>query len=266
MCFNECALSPCAKAQRRRSWWFFEEEVVVKLRVTVTTCALVGVVLSPSLAAQESPVSAAPDIVVTSGEAIIKTAPDRAFVTLAVESRARLPKEAQVQNATTMTAVQQKLRGAGLPAEALRTVSIDLTPEFDYAGGRQQLRGYLARNTIEVRVDELAHLGDIIDAAVGTGATNVAGVRFDIKRREELERDALRQAVADARARAEALATGGGRSLGRIIRIDENGMSGPPPPRPMMAARGEMVAEAATPVAPGELEIRARVTLTVRLQ
>lgn len=214
------------------------------------------------------PMREPPDVVVTSAEAVIKAAPDVAWVSLAVESRARAPRDAQRQNADAMSAMQQKLAGAGLPPDAVRTTSIELSPEFDYANGRQQLRGYLARNAVDVRVDALDRLGEIIDLSVGTGATNVTNVRFDVKRREELERAALKQAVELARARADAAAEGARRAVLRIIRIDDGGRIGEPQPRPMMmAARAEMAAAAPpTPVAPGELEVRARVTLTARLQ
>ena len=55
--------------------------------------------------------------------------------------------------------------------------------EFDYVNGRQSLREYVARNTVEVRVDEVARAGEVLDAAVGSGATSVSGVRFDLKDR-----------------------------------------------------------------------------------
>jgi uncharacterized protein YggE len=94
----------------------------------------------------------------------------------------------------------------------------------------------------------------------------VAGVRFDVKRRDELEREALKDAVGRARARADAAAAGAGRTVERVIRIEDGGAVGPPPrPMPMAAARAEAL-EVATPVAPGELEIRATVTLTVALK
>jgi hypothetical protein len=202
------------------------------------------------------------DVVVTSAEGVIKASPDRAFVMLAVEVRARQPRDAQRQNAETMTAVQQKLAAAGIPADAVRTVGIDLSPEFDYASGKQQLRGYLARNTIEVRVEPLEKLGEVIDASVATGATNVAGVRFDVKRRADLEREALKLAVEQARARAEAAAAGAGRQVGRVLRIDDGGVVPVPGPRPMAMARMAEAADMSTPVAPGEIEIRAHVTLT----
>jgi len=229
--------------------------------------AVVAAMLAGSSLHAQSQTPASPfDVVVVTGEAILKAAPDRAWVTVSVESRAKEPRDAQRQNADTMTSVQGRLRGAGLPGDAVRTVSIELTPEFDYSNGRQQLRGYVARNSIELRIDVLDRLGEIIDAAVGTGATNVAGVRFDVKRREELERDALRQAVSQARTRAEAMAAGAGRSVDRIVRI-EDAEAPTLLPRPMpMAARAEMAVEAFTPVAPGEVEIRARVTVTAALK
>ena len=92
-------------------------------------------------------------------------------------------------------------------------------------------------------------------------------VRFDLKQREMLEREALKRATADARARADAAAAGAGRTVDRVIRIEEP-TGRPMPPTPMMMMRESMAAQAAppTPVAPGELEIRATVVLTATLK
>ena len=69
-------------------------------------------------------------------------------------------------------------------------------------------RGYIARNQIDVRVDDLDRLGPAIDAAGASGATSMAGLRFDLKDRAGAEREALRLAVEDAMARAKAIAAG----------------------------------------------------------
>jgi len=230
-----------------------------------TALAMAMVLAVPSHAiAQQQSVSEAP-VVVTSGEAIVKRAPDRAWVTISAESRAKTPQEAQKQNATAMSSVVEKLKGAGIPADAIQTTAIDLQPEFDYHDGKQTLRGYVARNSLEVRVDALPKLGEIIDMAVGSGATRIGGVRFDLKDRDAAEREALKLAVADARERADAAAAGAGMQVGRVVRIEEHRAS-PQPPRPMMAMRAEMAQDTTTPVAPGELEIKAAVTLTVELK
>jgi uncharacterized protein YggE len=205
-------------------------------------------------------------VVVVSGEGVIKAAPDQAWVTIGAESRSRNPKEAQTQNATAMSAVQQKLAAAGIAKDALRTLSVDLQLESDWVNGRQVPRGYVARNTIEVRLDDIARVGEVIDIAVTGGATAVHGVRFDLKQRQSLEREALKLATADARARAEAAAAGAGRAIDRVIRIEEPSGRPYPPPAPMLMARTAEDARAQTPVIAGEIEIRANVMLTATLK
>ena len=213
--------------------------------------------------AQTPPSTSEGPVVVTHGVAVVKRVPDRAWVTLATESRARTPVEAQKQNADAMSGIMAKLKAASLPADAIRTVGLDLQPEFDYANNRQTLRGYLARNTVEVRVDDLPRLGSILDTTVGAGATNVSGVRFDVKERDGAEREALKLAVADARARAEAAAAGAGVKVERILRIEEErSMPIAPQPRLAMMQEGMRVMASEPPVAPGEIEIRSNVTLT----
>ena len=205
-----------------------------------------------------------PAVIVTTGEAEVKRAPDRAWVTINAESRSKDPKEAQQLNVTAMNAVMQKLEGMNLGQDAIRTTAYELRPEFDYVDGRQRLRGYVARNTIEVRVDEITRVGDVLGAAVGSGATSVGGLRFGLKEQDTAEREALRLAVADARARADAAASGAGVQIARIQRIEEQRMTGPEPPRPMMRMATEsLAADAGPPITPGTIEIRSVVTLTV---
>jgi hypothetical protein len=90
-------------------------------------------------------------------------------------------------------------------------------------------------------------------------------VRFDLKDRGTLEREALRLAVSDARARAEAAATGAGMSIDRVVRVEEQRQSFQPP-MPFMAAREASQAGDAPPIAAGQMELRAQVTLTAVLK
>jgi uncharacterized protein len=245
------------KISRRR-------EVLVK-RIVLVSLASMLVTAVPSSA--QAPRPDAVPVVVTAGEGVVNTVPDRAWVTITAESRAVSPREAQKLNAQAMSAVMQQLRGLGLPDEAVRTRAYDLQPQFDYKDGRQTLRGYLARNSIEVRLDDITRVGEVIDVAVSSGATNVSGVRFDLKNREEVEREALRRAVADARARADAAAAGAGMTVTGVLRIDEQ-RAGISPPQPMMARMGvaEMAADAAPPISPGEHQVRVAVTLTATIK
>lgn len=227
--------------------------------------ALILAMGPPAWAQTPSP-SAEPPVVVVRGEGVVRMAPDRAVVRIGAESRAKGSREAQTSNAAAMAAVLGKIAAAGIPADAVRTLVISLQQEFDYGGGRQTPRGYVARNIVEVRVDDLVKLGDVLDATVASGATSIHGLQFDLKQRTQLERDALTRAVADAMSRAEAAASGAKRAVDRVLRIDETVQG--PVVRPMQEFT-RMAADAAapaTPVAEGEIEIRAVVTLTASIK
>ena len=229
------------------------------------TLALAFVLAAAPVLAQQVPPG--PAVIVTSGEGIVKRAPDRAWVAIGAESRARTAPEAQKINTDAMTSVLDKIKALGVPAEAIRTTAYTVQPDFEYQNGRQNLRGYIARNQVEVRVDDLPKLGDIMANAVGTGATSVGGIRFDLKDREAAEAEALRMAVRDARRRADAAAGGAGVKIVQILRVDESREPDNVRPVPMMAMRAGM--EAAPPPVPvesGQIEVRAHVTLTVRIE
>lgn len=234
-------------------------------RVALSLTVLLALPVAPAWA-QTATSSSENPVIVTTGEAEIKRAPDRAWVAIRAESRAKDPKDAQRQNVDAMSAVMAKLKGMALGEDAIRTLSYELQPEFDYANGRQTLRGYVARNTIEVRLDDIAKVGDVLGAAVGSGATSVGGLRFDLKNRESAEREALRLAVADARGRADAAAQGAGVKIDRIVRIEE---IREPEIRPMPQMRTmaqEVAADASVPITPGTIEIRSHVRLTAAIK
>jgi uncharacterized protein YggE len=224
---------------------------------------LIGAVPA-SLAAQD-PVSPSTPTIITRGEAVLHRAPDQAFVTVDVESRAKNPRDAQRQNAEAMTAVQGRVSGAGVPRDAVRTIGYTIQQEFDYANGRRTPREYVARNGIEIHIDAVDRVGELLDVVVQGGATAVSGVRFDIKDRSAAEREALRLAVIDARGRADALAAGAGKSVDRVLRIDDAHELPVSRPMPMRQTFDAPVA-APTPIETGTIDIRAQVTLTVSLK
>ena len=222
-------------------------------------------VLLPAFAAAQTPAPAPsePSIAVV-GEGIVNAVPDRAWITVGAESRASSARDAQRRNAELMTPILDKLRASGVPADAIRTVGYDVQYEWDYVNTRRVGRGYVARNTVDIRVDNVDRVGELLEIAAGSGATTLGGVRFDLKDRAAHEREALRLAVADARAKAEVLAAAAGRQLGSVVRIEQQGISGGEPPRPFM--RAAAAAEAAPPIAVGQMEIRAGVTVTLGLK
>jgi uncharacterized protein len=234
----------------------------------VRVLIVLSLMLAPAFASAQQTSAPTEPVVVTTGEGVIQAAPDRAWITITAESRAGSPREAQRRNTEMMAPVQDALRAARVPADAIRTVAYDLQQEWDFVNNKRVSRGYVARNSIEVRVDDITRVGELLEMAVGQGATAVSGLRFDLKDRAKLERDALRLAVAAARAKADAAASGAGRTVDRILRIDEHGgVISPPMPLAMARAGVNQIAAAeAAPISVGQLEIRANVTVTAAIK
>jgi uncharacterized protein YggE len=222
--------------------------------------------LSSAAGAQQSPTTPAEPVAVASGQGVVFAVPDRAWITVSAESRAPSPREAQRLNAEAMRPVQDKLRAAGIPAEAIRTIGYDVQYEWDFVNNKRVGRGYVARNTIEVRIDTIDRVGEFLEIAVGSGATALGGIRFDLKEQAKLEREALRLAVLDARAKADAAAAGAGRGVDRIVRVEEHGVDVPMPVPMMRQAAQAPAGFAQPPISAGQTEIRARATVTVVLK
>lgn len=210
-------------------------------------------------AAQTSP------MITTEGRASRSVAPDQAWVTVTAESRAPQPAPAQRQTASAIDAVTKSLTAAGIAADAIKTSSYTVEPQMQYNDGKSKVIGYIARQSLDVRVDDLTKLGTVIDAAGASGATSIGGIRYDLKDRRKLEAELLTEAVRDGVERARAMAAGTGREVLSVWRVDEqrydNNM-----PRPVMMAKAGYADAAATNVTPTDLDIQARVSVTVILK
>src|SRR5882672_3032022 len=107
--------------------------------------AVAVVVLVPVAASAQQPQPPRDQpVVVTSGEGVVQAVPDRAWISVTAESRASNPRDAQRKNADAMKPVQDRLRAAGIPGDAIRTTKYDLQPDWDYTDNRRVLRGYVA--------------------------------------------------------------------------------------------------------------------------
>ena len=252
-------VQPFIRSRRARIW--STAAIVRQLAIGLALS-----ILPAAASAQQPGVASPPESASVVGEGVMHATPDRAWVTVGAESRAASAREAQRRNTELMTPILDKIRSAGIPADAIRTIGYDVQYEWEFVNNKRVGRGYVARNTVEIRVDMVDRVGEILEMAAGSGATNLGGVRFDLKNRAQLERDALRLAVEAARAKAQAVAAGAGRTVDRIIRIEEQGASAPEP-RPMFrSAAVGAAADATPPIASGEIEIRASVVLTVSLK
>ena len=231
-----------------------------------TVLLLLALDISPALTAEE-PALQKRTISVT-GQGTVKSVPDRATLSFAVETTAARATEAAAENAKRSTAVATAVRPM-LDAEDTATTT-RYTVEPRYAPrpgetGEPRITGYVARNEVLVETRRIDKVGALVDAATTAGANRVSGVQFSLSRRAESQRAALEQAGADARAQAESVAKG----LGvRLKGVASATTVGPIVPTPRFEALG-MAAEARatpTPIEPGEISVSATLQVTYEIE
>lgn len=214
----------------------------------------------PSIAQEPSPSSEqdpSERTVTTTGVAIVRSAPDEALVTLGVHTDAETADEAMGENATQMSDVILALLDAGLDEDQLATATLSLWPRW--TGDGQVVTGFTAENQLTVTVRDLERVGTIIDLAVDAGANLTSGITFRMSEANPAADDALTEAVADARRKAELLATAGGAGLGAVVTITELSSSATPP---IVYAENDSAGGAATQVLPPTLESQVSVSVT----
>lgn len=233
------------------------------MRPALLGAALGLLVLSGRSGAQDPPgpaMPAAPTISVT-GEGEARAVPDRAFITMGVETRAATAAAAAAGNARTQRAILDTLRAMGFAAEQLTTSNYSVQPEIQYdeGGRRPRVIGYVVSNTVRVDLRQLGQAGPVIDASLAKGANTIHGLNFYLSDPAPSRREALANAVARARADAETLAAAAGGSLGHLLELSTT--SAPVSPVMFRRAMGAAAdAAAATPIEPGEEIVRASVS------
>ena len=203
-------------------------------------------------------------IVEATGEGEVIVPPDQAMLSLGVTTDAPTAKQALDDNARTMTAVLAALEQAGFKAPDVATRAVSLTPLTDYKTPEQpRIVGYRANNTVQVKSRDAAAIGRALDAGVKAGANVSGGIAFTLADPRTAETQALRLAVQDAQRRAGAMADALGKRLGRVVEVRTMDIDRPLPRMEMTMARR---ADAATPIEPGVITVRARAVLKAEIR
>jgi uncharacterized protein YggE len=224
----------------------------MRILPVVGALALAAVVAAATLPGSASSAAAEEGGITVQGTASVASVPDRAELSFGVESQGQTAKAALAANAAEMRRVLAALRAAG--AADLKTQYVSLSPRL---GEQNEVQAYVATNSVSATIKQLARAGAVIDAAVDAGANQVYGPTLSRGDQSDLYAQALKAAVGNARASAQALAAAANVSLGRVTAIVEGG--GAPAPMPLAAAKVE---DTSTPIEAGSQQVTATVTVT----
>ncbi|HMS96823.1 MAG TPA: SIMPL domain-containing protein [Tabrizicola sp.] len=194
--------------------------------------------------------------VYATGTGTVEVSPDIATLSVGVTTQGDTAAAALAANSEAIAAVMARLTATGIEGRDMQTSNLYLNPNWaGYDTGTPVISGYVASNMLTITVRDLETLGAVLDSAVSDGANTLNGVTFGLADPAPVLDEARKEAVSDARARAELLATAAGMKLGKILSITES--SAGSMPYPMYDA----AASAPVPVAGGELGLSASVTI-----
>ena len=237
---------------------------------TVLMSVLMAATAAPLMAQQ--PAEKPDRVINVNSVGTVQREPEKAVVTIAVESGAATAQAAAQANARKMDAVFVALRRLGIVPPKVRTVAYELQPVYQQPSREipnpepGRITGYRAINMVLVDVDTIARVGAVIDGAITAGANRVTNLSFELRDPEAARLEALRLAVAKARAEAEVLATAAGQKLGVPLNISSSSYYEPRQYR--MQADMAVAAPAAppTPIEAGTLTINASVNIVFKME
>ena len=210
--------------------------------------------------------------IMTIGVASTEVVPDIAMISLGVDTERPNAADAARENARAAQVLVSEIKALGIEARDIRTVSISLSPVYDETSGasgrtKQTLRGYLAHNSLNVRVRDVTKAGVLAGQLLDMGANSLEGIEFDYSQKEakydSLRADAIRDALRKANSYVNGLGTN--IRLGRVLEIATQ----PPETTPVGASPRMLGAaarqSAAVPVEPGVQTLRTEVQVTWEL-
>ncbi|HST25012.1 MAG TPA: SIMPL domain-containing protein [Gaiellaceae bacterium] len=227
------------------------------LRLAALAAGIAAVVAFVGVGLPSSGHAAAADSksITVTGSGSVTAVPTQAQFAFGVSTRGTTAAGALASDSTQMRKLIDALKAAGIPAASIQTSQVSLSPQTSNDGNT--IVGYEASNSVSVTIASIANAGAIVDTAVGAGANQVDGPNLTVADQSALYDKALKDAVADARTKADALASASGLTVGAVTTVEEQ--TGSPTPVQFSA---DAAAPSATPIEAGSQQITATVTVT----
>jgi len=233
------------------------------IRFAASALLMMAAGAAVSAAQPGSPAKPPEPEITTSGHGEVHLAPDLAYIVVGVTNQSQNAIEAAGENARRIAAILAALKSIGLTEQQVRTAGYSLSQMYEYPKNQEpKLKGFTARNTLRAEVRRIDDVGKAIDAAIAAGATDVSSIQFSASNTEDARRNALSDAVKQARSDADAMARAAGGTLGRLLSIASAGVfvPGNNPYQNVVLASSMSGGMPPTPIVPGELSVIAQVS------
>ncbi len=199
-----------------------------------------------------------------SGEGKVKVAPDQALISISIETKGTKAEDVKRENDKKMDAVLKFIKKSNIPKEDFQTQRVSLNPNYDY---EKKKHNYIATQSIQILLKYLSKYDELMEGLVDEGINRIDNVEFKSSKLKELQSDARKLAIKEAKAKAEDFVSVLGQKVGKAILISDNSQIYIPQPR-MYAMKSMSMDEsvARETLAIGEIEITANVSVSFILE
>ncbi|MEN2413330.1 SIMPL domain-containing protein [Flavobacterium mesophilum] len=196
------------------------------------------------------------------GEGKVKVAPDQVCVSATVETKGNNAKDVKKQNDEKMDAVLKFIKKMNIPTADFKTKQVALNPQYDY---EKKKTSYNATQTVEIIVRDLSKYDELMEGLVQQGINRIDKVTFESSKEAQLQIEARKLAMKDAKAKADDYVSVLGQKVGKAFTITDNSQIYRP--QPMYAAMrmkesADSMGASNETLAIGEIEITANVSVS----
>ncbi len=197
-----------------------------------------------------------------SGEGKVKVAPDQALISISIETKGTKAEEVKRENDKKMDGILKFIKKSNIAAEDFQTQRISLNPNYDY---EKKKYNYIATQSVQILLKDLSKYDALMEGLVNEGINRIDNVEFKSSKMIQLQSDARKLAIKDAKAKAEDFVSVLGQKVGKAIVISDNSQSYIPQPRMYAMKSMSMDKAESAPretLAIGEMEIIANVSVS----
>jgi uncharacterized protein len=195
------------------------------------------------------------------GEGKVKAVPDQAFISISVDTKGNKAADVKKQNDETVERVIQAIRKHNLPKEDVQTRRISLNPVYDW---EKKKYSYNATQTIEILLKDLNKYDALMENLIDAGINRISNVEFRSSKIEQYKTEARKQAMLEAKKKADDYVSVVGQKVGKALNISDNTQVYYPQPMYEMKTMAMDAGNAAPreTLAIGEITVTANVSAT----
>jgi uncharacterized protein YggE len=204
-----------------------------------------------------------PHKVTVQGHASIKVVPDEMDWNMQVRVNDATLAAAKTRHDASLTAALDYLKSLGGDIKDLQTGGIRFDKQTYFPPDADKSKPFTCSTQVTFTLINFDKYGPVCDALAKIDGVEVNGVEYDYSKKDDVQRQALQQALQNAHDKASDLAATANCNLGAPLDIIEGGGGGP---QPFIRTFAPMGAAAATPApVAGQIEITGFVTATYDL-